>query len=479
MKALALRLWHSPTLMTWGSLASRLLGVTLVLPLVLVKFAPAEVAVWQLFISIYTMQMLFDFGLAPTFSRLLSYARGGASLDDLGRMRSAQATGAPRQADPEVLSQVFATQRWLYARISGGVMLLFVVAGTLALIKPVGELVDPQTAWLAWGVVLATSVMGFWGNGYAAALQGMDHIAVSRRWEIVFSLGQIASAVAVVLAGGGLLALVCANQIWLVLGALRNRVLLGKLNPELFSRGAQPNKHVLEVLWPAAWRSGLGVLMSQGIIQASGLVYSQVAGPAEVASYLLALRFITMISQFSQAPFYSKLPQLAQLHAQGQTQQQLAVAGRGMRLSHWVFVAGAVAVALTAQHLLQLIGSKTSFVSPQMWLLTSLAFFAERLGAMYLQLYSTTNHIVWHIANGVTGALMLLFAVLLYPLLGIVAFPVAMLAAYLGFYTWYAIRLSAKAFNFNWLQFERHSALLPASAALVCAVLYHYALPGT
>jgi|SRR5690606_15643040 len=112
-------------------------------------------------------------------------------------------------------------------------------------------------------------------------------------------------------------------------------------------------------------------------------------------------------------------------------------------------------------------------------LLVCAAFFAERLGAMYLQLYSTTNHIVWHIANGVTGVLMLVLGSLLYPLIGIAAFPTAMLGAYLGFYTWYAIRLSANAFQFRWLSFERRCAMAPAAVATVCGVLYHYALPGS
>jgi uncharacterized membrane protein YdcZ (DUF606 family) len=141
-------------------------------------------------------------------------------------------------------------------------------------------------------------------------------------------------------------------------------------------------------------------------------------------------------------------------------------------------VAGGIGVALTADFALRLIHSKTAFVSPTIWLLTCCAFFLERLGAMYLQLYSTTNHIVWHIANGVTGTIMLALALLLYPHWGVLAFPAAMLAAYLSFYTWYAIRLSAQAFQFGWLQFERQCAMLPALAGAACALLYHFVLPG-
>ncbi|MFT3857440.1 MAG: hypothetical protein QM742_08070 [Aquabacterium sp.] len=101
MKSLFLRLWHSPTFMTWGSLASRLLGMTLVLPILLVKFPAAEVAIWQLFITLYTMQMLFDFGFAPTFSRLLAYAYGGATMQELSEMhRKAPMAGAERETRP-------------------------------------------------------------------------------------------------------------------------------------------------------------------------------------------------------------------------------------------------------------------------------------------------------------------------------------------------------------------------------------------
>ncbi|MFT3857441.1 MAG: hypothetical protein QM742_08075 [Aquabacterium sp.] len=373
---------------------------------------------------------------------------------------------------------VFSAQRWLYNRITIVVSLIFLVGGTLALLKPVGQLADPAIGWVSWIIMLGSAVFGFWGNGYNAALQGLNHIAISRRWEMLFALAQIGSVTAVLLANGGLLALVLANQFWWVMSAFRNRWLLKDLHPELF--GAKPERHndVIQVLWPAAWRSGLGSLMSQGIIQASGVIYSQIAGAAEVASYLLALRFITMISQFSQAPFYSKLPMLAQCHAKGQTSEQLRLASRGMYFSHWIFVIGAIGIAVAAGPLLKLIGSGTPFVSSELWLLMCCAFFAERLGAMYLQLYSTTNHIVWHIANGVTGVLMLGGGILLYPVMGVEALPLAMLAAYLGFYTWYAIRLSTQAFSFKWLQFERQCAMLPVLTAAACALLYHFAMPG-
>jgi hypothetical protein len=219
MRLLANRLWNSATFTTWGSLGIRLSAVAVLLPLVLVRFAPAEVAVWQLFATLFTLVLLFDFGLSPTFSRMLAYARGGASLAEISDLRHRPAMAAHREPDLQTAAAIMSTLRWLYPRLALGIITGFAVLGTLALRTPIAQTADPQTAWLAWGVALGTSAFGFWGNSYAAALQGMNSIAPLRRWEVATGLGQILSAIAVLSWGGGLLALVVTYQIWVLLNA--------------------------------------------------------------------------------------------------------------------------------------------------------------------------------------------------------------------------------------------------------------------
>ena len=189
--------------------------------------------------------------------------------------------------------------------------------------------------------------------------------------------------------------------------------------------------------------------MSFGLIQASGLIYAKFATAVELTSYLLALRIIQIISQLSQPPFYSKLPQLARIQMSGSKAEQISIAKRSMRYAHILFVLGFVAVGLGMKFMLQLIGSSAEFVSPLTWTLLGLAFFFERVGAMHLQFYSTTNHIVWHVANGVTGIIMIFMAVLFYKLLGVQGFPLAMLAAYLIFYCPYSMLHSYRAFGLD------------------------------
>lgn len=471
MQGFAARLWHSPTFTTWGSIGVRLMSVLLVLPLVLVRFEPAEVAVWQLFATLFTLMLLLDFGLSPTFSRLLAYARGGATLAQMADMRGLPAGAAV--ADAGTAANIFGSLRWLFPRLALIALLLFGIVGTISLQRPIAMTANPAVAWLAWALVLPTSAIGLWGCVFTATLQGMNQIAILRRWEIAASLGQVATCLAVLAGGGGLLALVAAYQCWTVIGALLGRVLLKRLHPELFAIKPALNVDVMRIMWPATWRSGIGILMGQGVIQASGVAYGQMGSPSEVAAYLLALRVMTVVSQFAQAPFYSKLPRLAEMQARGERAGQMQLAQHGMRLAHWINVAGVLAVAVVAQPMLSLIGSKTPFVAADVWALMALACFAERFGAMHLQLFSLTNNIKWHIASGVTGILMIVIATAAYPYVSVYAFPLAMLLAYACFYSAYSAWHSQAAFGFPLFSFETVTSIPPALLLLGVLVLLH------
>ncbi len=259
--------------------------------------------------------------------------------------------------------------------------------------------------------------------------------------------------------------LVIAHQGWQLLSILLNCWLSGVVENghfKGFTRGRKKNKKVFDAVWPSAWRSGVGMFMSYGLIQASGIMYAQVGSAARVASYLLGLRLIRTVSSFSQAPFYSKLPVLARLCAEGNLAQQVHIAKRGMALSYWTYVLGFIALGLFASPLLTLIESNASFPAPLLWSLLGLGVFAERYGAMHLQLYSTTNHIIWHIVTAVSGTIFIVSSIILFPICDSLAFPLAIIAANIGFYSWYSAMHSYKYFHLTFVKYESLTSLMPA-----------------
>ena len=455
--------WNSPTIMTFGSFLANALKLIVVLPLVLTRFNIEDITVWYIFATIISLQHLVDIGFSPTFSRVIAYAMVGASANNISDYRKITPKTSNRMPNWKAIEDICAAMRKVYVILTLILIAFLLIVGTASLIRPISENPNPSGAWIAWGIILLTSTVVLRGNSYRAFLTGTNHIAVLRRWEIYSAIGAALSSIAVLTAGGGLISLVCCQQIWVIINILRNRYLSNRVEDGRFKlfRTIKTNKHIIRVVWPNAWRSSLGIIMSYGVVHASGLIYAQLEATSRVATYLIGLRLIQALSSFSQAPFYSKLPILASLRADGAVSDQIAIAKRGMALSYWTFALGFVFLGIFGAPSLKIIGSHADFPDSALWALLGLAMFSERYGAMHIQLYSTTNHIIWHIANGITGAIYLLSSIILYPSVGVYAFPIGMIFGYTFFYCWYSASHSYSAFGLKFWQFEKSTFIAP------------------
>lgn len=472
MKRLAARVWDSPTLMTWASLFVRIGGVALLLPVILAKFSSEEVLVWQVISTITALVVLADFGVSPTFSRVIAHARGGGTLGDfIAGSRGHFATAAPRKELD--LHQVFVAQSGVYARLLWAAAALVMVGGTLAVVRPIAALQDPGQGWIAWIAGALASILLLMNTANASILVGFDQIASTRRVDTIVGTCQLLSTAVVAYLGFGLAIVVFWYALWTVPLFALNRQRARRAVRSVLPRPTESSPQELSsAVWRSAWRSGVGMLASTGIIQASGLIYAQLAPPAEAAAYLLLLRALTAVSQISQAPFYSKLPLLARLRAEGRRNEVVAMAARGMLASHSIFVSGALTLVAVIPWALSALSSSVQLPAPLICATLISAFFMERYGAMHMQVYSLTHHIVWHIVNGLTGVLMVLFAVALYPALKLQAFPVSMLAAYCAFYCWRSAQLSLRSLPSRWIEFERKTSFTPGLLLLAGLAVY-------
>lgn len=460
------RLWTSPTLNTWGHLATRMFSLIIVLPLLVTRLDAANIALWYLFRGFMDLQILADVGLEATFTRVIAYAMGGAKSLEINQNGQSSSQDQPNWP---LLEKICSTMNGLYLRVALASFVLFGSIGSLVLIKPISSSTVIINSWISWGIVIATSSINLYSKRYSAFLQGINQVALYRRWLVVTTIGEIATSFVVLLAGGGLFGLTMAVQGWKFVSVLINRWLARGVEAQRFSnfKGIKIYRVVIRAVWPSAWRSGVGRFMSYGLVQISGFIYAQFGATADIASYLLSLRMILTISEFSRAPFYSKIPVLARLYSKRNLDQLISWAQRGMIVAYWSFVGGFIGISLSIQPILDLIGSNVDFVDPLLWSLLGIGFFFERYGAMHIQLYSTTNKIIWHIANGVSGLLFILLSLALFPIVGVLAFPLGYLAGHLGFYAWYSALHSYKTFNLRFWTFEARTMLGPLAILLI------------
>jgi hypothetical protein len=469
------KIWNSPTITTWLSYSTKTLSLFVVLPMVLKKFNSGDVVLWYLFFTIIALQSIADFGFRQTFSRIISYAFGGAK--DITVFNSAtkdKITNTTHTPNLSLLNDIVSNMKFIYLWLTVALLILMGVFGTWSMIKPIHESSNPQQSWWAWIIVLIITCISFYGKIYMNFLEGLFKVALVRRIEIFTSLGSIVSSILIMIFSPSLLNMIIVNQFWVLVSIVRDWHLCKTVDNGFYilvSKNIAFNKEIFVKIWQPAWRSGLSGLMSVGLTNLTGLVYAQVGSTNDVAAYLLALRVINQIKEISMAPFYSKLPLLAMLRVKDDLISLVKLVKKSMFLSHLVFVIGFIVTGLFFNPLLKLLHSDVSFISQSLWILIGLAFFIHRFGAMHIQVYLSTNHIISHIADGVSGALYIISSFILSKYLGVYAIPIGMLVGYLGFYAWYAAKFSYRSMGVSFLKFEMKTSLIPLLLFLIYIVL--------
>jgi hypothetical protein len=178
-----------------------------------------------------------------------------------------------------------------------------------------------------------------------------------------------------------------------------------------------------------------------------------------------------MVNQFSMAPFYSKIPLLSSLRARRQIAELLEVSARAMRNSLWAYSVGYGLAGILVPQILGWLKPEISYPSSFMTILIGATFFVERFSAMHIQLYMTGNHVVSHVANGVTAGLCILFALIFVPRAGSLGFAMALFLGYILFYAWYPTLKSYREFKLVFVEFEKKSSLWPLATFFVLSAV--------
>lgn len=456
------------------SFLTKSFSITVVLPLVLNRFAPEEVNLWYLYAAVISLQVLLDAGFGSAFVRVIAY--GTVGLNDFSSLRGNEtAPQASGQFDESFIRTAYHLMLRIYRLLGWIALAALATLGTLAFIKPIQDAGSPLVGWLTWSFFVVTFPWVLWGNVYVNLLQGTQNVPLVRRWDTLFNLLNSLSCILLLIIFPNVYLLVIVNQCWLLGVTVRNYYLVRNKYTFLRNTEVDPTRmdDIRRNVVPSALKSGLGIIMSHGLIQASGFVYAQLVPPATLATYLIGLNLIQAIRNFAQAPFYSRLPEFAMYTGRGDIDTLKAVAQRNMFRVYLIYSVGFFSVALFHEQLFRLIQSNVAFPDARLWGLLGLAFLIDRYGAMHLQLYSTTNHIIWHTLNGITGALMLILSSLLYPLIGIYALPGSMLMAYVLCYSWYAPYKSYRFIGTGFWKFESR-VFLPFIIVFLLFIIQSY-----
>lgn len=454
--------WSSPTVTTWGSFAIASLKHLILLPLLLNRFSEGEIALWLLFSTFIAFSHHLDLGFYSSFSRLVSYVMGGATT-----LRGHTVRGQSKTTEGpnwDLMEKLHGSIGTIFLFIGAIALLLLGSIGSLSVARTISYGGDRPDLWCAWAVLVVSLAISIYGKRYRTVLHGMNEIPLLNRWNMLFNgLGVIFGA-SVILIFNSFLILVTTVQLFMVLAVFRDRYLLRqKVADRRFL--AYPSLHwdreTIRAAWSPTWRTGIGIMASTGIVESTGVIYAQVARPELLVSYLLALRVMSVISNVSKAPFYSKLPVYARLRAEGKLDQLAGLTRRTMAYALYIFILGTAVIGLSADHLLLLIRSNATFVPLLFWLLMSNIWFLERHHAMHAQVYSTTNHIPFYIPISISGAINIALILLFIEPMQYWIFPMAHGISNLIINNWWNVKISLKSLNTGALSYLRGTFAYP------------------
>jgi hypothetical protein len=397
-----------------------------------------------------SIQLLLDLGFVGVFSRYFSYAKGGLKLKDMYSLLPEASSN--ESTSWETIRQLIQLTKTAYFYLALIAFLFSVSFGTFLSSKSLNASSYPIESWLGWFFVVFASSLTVYGNVYVSFIQGMGKVALVQRFQMFTSLFSIISGAVSIIIFENLLILVMVYYFWFIINLLINHLIYRRLSRPAFKESAKVIKEdqnfLRLVILPNTFKTGIGMLTSNGLIQVGAVIISRIEKASTSAEFFIVLQLARAISSFSQAPFYSKIPSLSEMFVKKELYNKFSnTAVNAIYFSLICFIIFSLIVGLLGDWIFAIINSPIEFPILSTWIIFTLAFFAERIGASYLQLFTITGVIKWHIANTITALLTLSLSLLLYNPLGLIGLPIAMLVSNIAFYIPYCLKLCFDKFG--------------------------------
>ena len=471
--------WNSATITSWFNFSSTILSGILLLPLASKYLSIEELSFWLLLSIFSNLNQLADFGFNSSFVRSIAHAYGGESSILIYRNK-ASIRNNNLKPNWEFLFKIFSTTNFIYFFLAILFSLLIGLIGFYGLQKSINLLTDPMQGWICLLVVISSLFMKIFGNKYQIFLEGINLVSVVQRNKGLINSITIILASISLITQSSLLNLVILQQFGALLIIfslyLKTKSYIRLNGLSHYKKASVSDKKIIYSLFPIAWRTWIGVLMSYGLLQFSGIILAQYETSALIVAYLFSIKIFEILKGFSNVPFYSQIPKMNILFIKKEFQKLNSIFKLRGSMTTIIFTLSAMIIGLFNVYLFNYFDINIELLNFDLWLVLSLAFLLERYGALHIQFLTLSNNIIWHIANGITGLLYVLLFIIFnkldYELVESISF--SFFLANLLFYFWYPAIKSYRFYKLNFIKLELFVSFPPILIILLSIFLNFY-----
>lgn len=335
----------------------------ILLPVILRALPAQDVGVWSIFSSISALIFLLDFGFNSSFARNVTYIFSGVqSLKKEGF----NTTPLKSEVNYSLLNATIKTMRWFYSRVSILLLLILLTGGSyyihVILKGYVGDKTEVVTAWILFCLINTYNLYTLY---YDALLEGRGLVKISKQIIILGNIIYLIVGTALVWGGFGLVALVLAQLISVVvIRILSYRTFFtNEIKKNLSTSDKVSKDYILQAVYPNAVKYGLTSLGGFMIQKSSVFIGSIFLALTAIASFGLTKQLIDIIIAVANITLATYLPQITNLRVEGNLKRIKDIYIKGILVSNFIFISGALFVNFFGQCILEFLNSNTKLVS--------------------------------------------------------------------------------------------------------------------
>ena len=146
---------NSPLLTTWMSYLTKLLAPFFLIPLLLIRYSPQDISVYYIYVSIWSLVLVFDSGFGSTFVRLISYEWDERKSNSLNSGENSK------------MKTIIYVMEKFYLKIWLICLLILSLIFTIFMFKIINQSTGPNLGWGCWFFFVLSYPFLIYNNVYS------------------------------------------------------------------------------------------------------------------------------------------------------------------------------------------------------------------------------------------------------------------------------------------------------------------------
>jgi hypothetical protein len=444
--------------MTWASYFVKFGSALFVLPLILINFSEAEIAVWFLFMLILSMALIADSGFGPTITRATSYYYSGMKNIPKNIDEFKNSIDEKSEINFIGLSNLLNTFNIAYIFLGLLSVLILLIVGEFIVSNAINMTANIEMLTYAFYIIVFRSFLAIQFVKWSSFIQGIDKVADIKKAESVSELFKIVSMFLLLTLGYGIFELMIIECIFTVLILIYAKWYIKNWyikNNQEYSLKFKFNKDLFNSIWPATWR--FGAMQYGGFMTNNGtsIIVSQLNSPTIIASFLLTQKLIFFIRQIAQAPLYSNLPRIFQMMAIKDYDNLKPYCAKGIIIGLIMQFIALSILLIFGSNILELFNINASLAPLSIILIMSISIMLELHHAYHAQIYMGSNHVPFLLPGILSGIAIVGLGFSVVDTYGLIGIVLVQFFVQLSLNNWYPVYLNLKLLDWKFIDYLR------------------------